>query len=117
AVARPPAPEQRPPAPEEPPLTTSERVTVQQQLNVLGFYKATVDGDFGAGTRKAIKAFQRTNKLEATGYLTDRTIALLADEASLREQQLAEQKAAEQQAAQKRAAEEIAAQQQAAASS
>ena len=102
-----------PPEPEEPPLTNSQRVTVQQQLSVLGFYKSVVDGDFGPGTRKAIKSFQRANKLEATGYLTDRTIALLADKASLREQQLAEQQAAEQQAAQQRAADEIAAQQQA----
>ncbi len=103
-----------PPAPEEPALTNSQRVTVQHQLGVLGFYKSVVDGDFGPGTRKAIKTFQRANKLEATGYLTDTTIALLAEKANVREQQLAEQQAAEQQAAQKRVADEIAAQQQAA---
>src|SRR5262245_7401884 len=104
-----------PPAPDEPTLTNSERVEVQQQLSVLGFYKSNVDGDFGPGTRKAIKSFQRANRLEATGYLTETTIATLAEKASVREQQLAEQRAAEQEAAaQQLAAQQQAAQQQAA---
>jgi peptidoglycan hydrolase-like protein with peptidoglycan-binding domain len=92
-----------PPAPEEPPLTNSKRVTIQHQLSVLGFYRSNVDGDFGPGTRKAIKQFQRTNQLEATGYLTDETIALLDEKASLREQQIAEREAAERAAADKAA--------------
>jgi peptidoglycan hydrolase-like protein with peptidoglycan-binding domain len=113
----PPAPTQTavlPPAPEEPALTTSQRVAVQHQLSVLGFYKSNVDGDFGPGTRKAIKSFQRANKLEASGYLTDTTVALLSEQAGRREQQLADQaaQAAQQQAAQ--AAQQQAAQQQAA---
>ena len=88
-----------PPEPEEPALTTSERVTVQHQLNLLGFYRSNADGDFGPGTRKAIKSFQRANKLDATGYLTGATLALLAEKASLREQQLADEQAAAQQQA------------------
>jgi peptidoglycan hydrolase-like protein with peptidoglycan-binding domain len=106
-----------PPAPEEPALTNSQRVTVQHQLSVLGFYKSNVDGDFGPGTRKAIKSFQRANGLAATGYVTDTTLALLADKSGVRETQLAEQQAAEQQAAQQAAAQQAqqqAAQQQAA---
>jgi len=100
-----------PPAPEEPALTNSQRVTVQHQLSVLGFYKSNVDGDFGPGTRKAIKSFQRANGLEATGYVTDTTLTLLSDKAGVRETQLAEQQAAEQQAAQQAAAQQQAAQQ------
>ena len=100
-----------PPAPEEPALTNSQRVAVQHQLSVLGFYKSNVDGDFGPGTRKAIKSFQRDNKLEATGYVTDETLALLAEKASVREEQLAEQQAADQQAAQQQAAQQQTAQQ------
>jgi peptidoglycan hydrolase-like protein with peptidoglycan-binding domain len=88
------------PPPEEPPLTNSQRVAVQHQLSVLGFYKSVVDGDFGPGTRKAIKSFQRANKQDATGYLTDETLALLTEKASVREQQLAEEQTAAQQAAQ-----------------
>ena len=120
----PPAPTQTavlPPAPEEPPLTASQRVAVQHQLSVLGFYKSIVDGDFGPGTRKAIRSFQRANKLDATGYLTDTTVALLSEQSGRREQQLAEQQAADQaaqqqaaQAAQQQAAQQQAAQQQAA---
>ena len=91
------------PPPEEPPLTNSQRVAVQHQLSVLGFYKSVADGDFGAGTRKAIKSFQRANKQDATGYLTDTTLTLLAEKASVREQQLAEEQTAAQQAAQNNA--------------
>lgn len=92
-----------PPEPEEPPLSNSQRVAVQRQLSVLGFYKSNADGDFGPGTRKAIKQFQRVNRLEATGYLTDATIALLDEKASLREQQIAERDAAAEKAAQQNA--------------
>jgi len=92
-----------PPEPEEPPLSSSQRVAVQRQLSVLGFYKSNVDGDFGPGTRKAIKQFQRANQLEATGYLTDATIARLDEKASLREQQIAEREAADRAAAEKAA--------------
>src|SRR6185312_906647 len=67
------------------------RMAVQHQLSVLGFYRSNVDGDFGPGTRKAIKSFQRDNRLEATGYVTEETLALLARKSSLRETQLAEQ--------------------------
>src|SRR5262245_47741573 len=92
-----------PPEPEEPPLSNGQRVTVQRQLSVLGFYKSNVDGDFGPGTRKAIKQFQRANQLDATGYLTDETIALLDDKAAVREQQIAEREAADRAAAEKAA--------------
>jgi peptidoglycan hydrolase-like protein with peptidoglycan-binding domain len=77
-----------PPAPEEPALSRSQRLDVQRQLSVLGLYASAVDGDFGPGTRKAIRSFQRDNGLKATGYLTDATVTLLAEKASVREQQL-----------------------------
>jgi peptidoglycan hydrolase-like protein with peptidoglycan-binding domain len=110
-----------PPEPQEPSLSHDRRVEVQQQLRVLGLYAAALDGDFGAGTRKAIASFQRTETLDATGYLTETTLARLATKAGAREQELAvaEQRAAEerakQQLAAEQAAEERAAQQQAAA--
>ena len=111
-----------PPEPPEPALSRDQRAAVQQQLSVLGLYGAAIDGSFGPGTRKAIKSFQRISRLEATGYLTDSTLAQLAKASSAREQQLAaeqaaaKQRAAEQQAAaEQKAAEERAAQQQVAA--
>lgn len=91
-----------PPEPAEPPLSRNERMTIQRQLGLLGFYKSGIDGDFGPGTRKAIAAFQRAARLESTGYLTDDTVALLEERAATREHELA----AEQLAAAERAAEE-----------
>jgi peptidoglycan hydrolase-like protein with peptidoglycan-binding domain len=97
-----------PPQPEEPALSSEQRAEVQEQLRVLGLYASAVDGDFGPGTRKAIKSFQRANKLEPTGYLTEATLARLAKRSSVREQKLAEQAVAEQRAAEERAAQQLA---------
>jgi len=84
----------------EPPLAKSERVKIQQQLSVLGFYTASIDGDFSFRTRKAIKSFQRASMLESTGYLTDATITLLANKASQREREVVEQQSTLQKAQQ-----------------
>ena len=101
-----------PPEPQEPALSHDRRVEVQQQLRVLGLYAAALDGDFGAGTRKAIASFQRMETLDATGYLTETTLARLATKASARAQELAvEQAAAEQRAAEERAKQQLAAEQ------
>ncbi len=40
---------------------------LQQKLKTLGYYKGTVDGDFGSGTTDAVKAFQRGNGISADG--------------------------------------------------
>ena len=40
---------------------------VQQRLKSLGYYTGSVDGDFGAGTTEAVKAFQRACKLTVDG--------------------------------------------------
>jgi peptidoglycan hydrolase-like protein with peptidoglycan-binding domain len=95
-----------PPEPQEPALTRDQRAAVQQQLSVLGLYGSAIDGNVGPGTRKAIRAFQRTSKLEATGYLTDVTLAQLAKTSRAREQQLAAEQATKQRAAEQEAAAE-----------
>ena len=49
---------------------SSEKAAVrllQQKLKTLGYYKGSVDGDFGSGTTDAVKAFQRGNGLTADG--------------------------------------------------
>jgi peptidoglycan hydrolase-like protein with peptidoglycan-binding domain len=97
AVQAPPA-AAAPLRPEEPPLSREERMAIQRQLSVLGLYASAVDGAFGPGTRNAIRSFQRANDLPATGFLTDGTVAILAEEAGIRERELAaEQQAAQQQ--------------------
>lgn len=50
-------------------LTRSDRVAVQQRLAAGRYYTSGIDGDFGAGTRRAITAWQRTNGYGQTGYL------------------------------------------------
>ncbi len=40
---------------------------MQQQLKALGYYTGSVDGEFGAGTEAAVKAFQSRNGLTADG--------------------------------------------------
>lgn len=55
----------------------SEVRKLQQRLKDLGFYSGKVDGDFGAGTEQAVKAFQRASGLKADGQAGERTLAAL----------------------------------------
>ncbi|MBE5771266.1 MAG: peptidoglycan-binding protein [Clostridiales bacterium] len=51
---------------------------VQRKLKDLGFYKGSVDGDFGEATEAAVKAFQKQYGLEADGKVGNNTKAKLA---------------------------------------
>ena len=51
---------------------------VQRKLRELGFYKGTVDGDFGEATEKAVKAFQQQYGLTVDGKVGSATMAKLA---------------------------------------
>ena len=51
---------------------------LQQKLKNLGYYTGTVDGDFGAGTESALKAFQRANGLSADGVAGSKTMSTLS---------------------------------------
>jgi hypothetical protein len=46
-------------------MTNQQR---QHLLAYLGYYKLTVDGDWGSGSREACKAFQRDRNITADGY-------------------------------------------------
>ena len=49
---------------------------VQSALKDKGFYKSAIDGDFGKGSRRALRAFQDANGIQTAG-LTDETKAAL----------------------------------------
>jgi hypothetical protein len=51
--------------------------TVQQRLVTLGHLQGTVDGISGPATREAIQAFQRSNRMPATGDLDQETMLKL----------------------------------------
>jgi len=51
---------------------------VQSKLKSLGFYKGSVDGDFGAATEAAVKAFQKQYKLTVDGKVGAATLKALA---------------------------------------
>lgn len=58
--------------------STGSAVTqLQQRLKDLGYYTGKVDGDFGAGTETALKAFQKANSLTADGVAGSRTLAAI----------------------------------------
>ena len=65
----------------EPVLRTGSRgqqvTDLQSRLKNLGYYSAEIDGQFGAGTREAVAAFQRQNGLDADGIVGDETRDLL----------------------------------------
>jgi len=50
---------------------------IQQILSDLGYLTGKVDGDFGGGTEKAVKAFQAAEGLEETGVVDDGTMERL----------------------------------------
>ena len=47
---------------------------VQKKLRSLGYYSGEIDGDYGNGTKKAVKAFQKANGLKANGVANRKTI-------------------------------------------
>lgn len=51
-------------------LTQEERELIQIALNWFGFYKSTIDGAFGRGSRAAMTGWQEANGFSPTGILT-----------------------------------------------
>ena len=51
--------------------------SVQKRLKSLGYYTGSVDGDYGNGTKTAVKDFQRKNGLDVTGRVNSATLKKL----------------------------------------
>lgn len=75
-------------------LTRAERIQIQRNLIALGYDPKGADGLFGAGTREAIRAWQRNTGLAATGYMTTAQIRSLRADAEARGTQSAGDRAA-----------------------
>ena len=50
---------------------------VQQRLKKLGYYAGSIDGDYGNGTKTAVKNFQKRNGLTVNGKVNSKTLAKL----------------------------------------
>ena len=57
--------------------TGGEVKEVQRRLKLWGYYKGSVDGVFGAGTKSAVVAFQKKNGLTADGVVGKSTYKAL----------------------------------------
>ncbi len=53
---------------------------VQKQLSKRGYYKGSIDGDFGPASKSALTRFQRDNNLRATGRVDGATLKALGFE-------------------------------------
>ena len=51
---------------------------VQKKLKSLGYLSGSADGDYGGGTKSAVKAFQRRNGLTVNGIANKKTVSKLA---------------------------------------
>ena len=69
-------------------FTGSDEVrALQRRLRELGYYTGSVDGDFGAGTEAAVKAFQKANGLTADGKAGVKTLEKLNSSSALTKKQ------------------------------
>src|SRR5579871_689250 len=65
------------PWPRETPLSLEDRMAAQASLARLGYDPGPPDGFIGLGTRQALRAWQRDQRLPADGYLTPNLVARL----------------------------------------
>jgi lytic murein transglycosylase len=70
--------------PVEAPMSLSDRMTAQRALAVLGFDPGAPDGVVGAGTRAALRNWQKARSLVADGYLSPALVQRLKTEADAR---------------------------------
>ncbi|NGM51993.1 lytic murein transglycosylase [Caulobacter sp. 602-2] len=69
--------------PVEQPLSLADRMAAQIALARLGFDPGPADGVIGAGTRKALRAWQQSRQLPADGYLSSDMVGKLKAQAAI----------------------------------
>ncbi len=55
----------------------SDVKALQKSLKNLGYYKGSIDGIYGSGTEKAVRAFQKKNNLTQDGVAGNKTLSAL----------------------------------------
>ena len=60
-------------------MKNEQVVTLQTALKKLGYYKKTIDGNFGSGTYNAVMKFQKDEDLKVDGVAGEKTLALLEE--------------------------------------
>ena len=61
-----------------PPITSrADYMEAQKELRRIGLYHSSIDGDWGPGSQRAMRAFQQSNNLPADGLLTTASLAAL----------------------------------------
>lgn len=66
------------------PLSFEDKKALQNALNRLGYNVGGVDGRVGPNTRRAIRAWQQSQRLPADGYVEQRLLARLLAQAGMR---------------------------------
>ncbi len=69
--------------PQETALSLSDRMAAQMALARVGFNPGPADGVIGAGTRKALRAWQQSQQLPADGYMSSDMVARLKAQAGI----------------------------------
>lgn len=80
-------------------LSRSQRITIQQQLNALGYDVGGADGLWGSKTRSGIVRWQKANDQPQTGYVTQSQVTRIAAQAKNRTPQTPSQPAVQSDAA------------------
>ena len=57
---------------------------VQKLLKKLGYYSGSIDGDYGNGTKTAVKDFQRRNGLTVNGKVNAKTLKKLKSSSAVK---------------------------------
>ena len=60
-------------------MQNDQIVLLQTALKKLGYYKKTIDGNFGTGTHAAVRAFQKDENLKVDGVAGEDTLAVLEE--------------------------------------
>lgn len=63
-------------------MNRQDRRSVEQRLRALGFGPGPIDGEFDSRTRAAIRAYQASRDMAATGYLDRETLVAIVQETS-----------------------------------